>query len=133
MHRFRGVSIPISPVDSVEVEGISSVLCEAQKIPRQEIDSFISQAWKRRGLEPEYTNPYRDELKAQVENLANQLPGRIRDLFVSAVTYGALCKNDCASAASYMVGMRDLFLYPERVLQALDNEPMQKIETAADM
>lgn len=127
------VSIPIYPADSVEVEDIRSVLCEAQKIPPQEIDSFISQARKRRGLEPEYTNPYRDELKAQVENLANQLPERIRDLFVSAVTYGALCKNNCASAASYMVGMRDLFLYPERVLQALDNEPMQKIETAADM
>jgi hypothetical protein len=127
------VSIPISPVDSVEVEGIRSVLCEAQKIPPQEIDSFISQAWKRRGLEPEYTNPYRDELKAQVENLANQLPGRIRDIFVSAVTYGALHGKGYALAASYIVGMRDLFLYPERVFQALDNEPMQKIETAADM
>lgn len=127
------VSIPISPADSVEVEGIRSVLSEAQKIPPQEIDSFISQAWKRRGLEPEYTNPYRDELKAQVENLANQLPGRIRDIFVSAVTYGALCRNDYALAASYIVGMRDLFLYPERVLQALNNEPVQKIETVADM
>lgn len=127
------VSIPISPVDSVEVEGISSVLCEAQKIPRQEIDSFISQAWKQRGLEPEYTNPYRDELKAQVENLANQLPGRIRDPFVTAVARGALHRKGYALAASYIVGMRDLFLYPERVLQALDNEPVQKIETAADM
>lgn len=122
------VSVPISPVDSVEVEGIRSVLCEAQKIPPQEIDSFISQAWKRRGLEPEYTNPYRDELNVQVENLANQLPERIRDLFVIAVTRGAWHKEDCASAASYMVGMRDLFLYPERVLQALDNEPVQRLE-----
>lgn len=127
------VSIPIYPADSVEVEGIRSVLCEAQKIPPKEIDSFISQARKRRGQEPEYTDPYRDELKAQVENLANQLPGRIRDLFVSAVIYGASRRKDYALAASYMVGMRDLFLYPERVLQALDNEPMQKVETAADM
>lgn len=127
------VSIPISPVDSVEVESIRDVLCEAQKIPPKEIDSFISQAWKQRGLEPEYTNPYRDELKAQVENLANQLPGRIRDPFVTAVARGASRRKDYALAASYMVGMRDLFLYPERVLQALDNEPEQKIETAADM
>lgn len=127
------VSIPISPVDSVEVEGIRSVLCEAQKIPPKEIDSFISQFRKQRGLKPGYTDPYRDELHAQVENLANQLPGRIRDPFVIAVARGASRRKDYALAASYMVGMRDLFLYPERVLQALDNEPMQKIETAADM
>lgn len=127
------ISVPISPVDSVEVEGIRSVLCEAQKIPPQEIDSFMSQFKKRWGLEPDYTNPYRDELKAQVENLANQLPGRIRDPFVTVVARGASRRKDYALAASYIVGMRDLFLYPERVLQALDNEPMQKIETVADM
>lgn len=128
------ISIPIYPVDSVEVEGIRDVLCEAQKIPPQKIkDSLLSRIRKQPGLEPVYTNPYRDELHTQVENLANQLPRRIRDPFVTAVARGALCKNDYALAASYMVGMRDLFLYPERVLQALDNEPMQKLETVADM
>lgn len=128
------VSIPIYPADSVEVEGIRDVLCEARKIPPQKIkDSLLSRIRKQPGLEPVYTNPYRDELKAQVENLANQLPRRIRDPFITAVTRGAWHKEDCASAASYIVGMRDLFLYPERVLQALDNEPMQKIEIVADM
>ena len=128
------ISIPIYPVDSVEVEGIRDVLCEAQKIPPQKIgDSLLSRIRKQAGLEPTYTNPYRDELKAQVENLANQLPRRIRDPFVTAVARGASRRKDYALAASYMVGMRDLFLYPERVLQALDNEPMQKLETVADM
>lgn len=123
------ISIPIYPVDSVEVEGIRDVLCEAQKIPPQKIgDSLLSRIRKQPGLEPTYTNPYSDELNAQVENLANQLPERIRDLFVIAVTRGAWHKEDCASAASYIVGMRDLFLYPERVLQALDNEPVQRLE-----
>lgn len=128
------ISIPIYPVDSVEVEGIRDVLCEAQKIPPQKIgDSLLSRIRKQPGLEPVYTNPYRDELKAQVENLANQLPERIRDPFITAVTRGASRRKDYTLAASYMVGMRDLFLYPERVLQALDNEPVQKIETAADI
>ena len=128
------VSVPISPVDSVEVEGIRSVLCEAQKIPPQKIkDSLLSRIRKQPGLELGYTNPYRDELNAQVENLANQLPRRIRDPFVTAVARGASHRKDYALAASYIVGMRDLFLYPERVLQALDNEPVQKIETVADM
>lgn len=117
------LALPLLPPTSSESQEIERALDAAELESPVEIKDIFSK-YRRT---PNFTDPYALMADAQWNKLALQLPDRLQRPFQGALDLKLKGSgNDAVSR--HMIGMSDIILKPEKILQALETIAAKKIE-----